>query len=152
MIFDTLENAEAVARMDARLKAGLDFIRSKEAAALAPGRYELADGSTAIIDTYETVAAREKRLEAHRKFIDIQYIAEGTERMDHAFVNGLEADCEYNEEKDIVFFREPKDVASIIVNGASFAVFYPNDAHKPGVMAGETPSAIRKVVVKVLCI
>lgn len=149
MIFSYLDNMERSARKDLRLKTGLSFLQSGVASALPPGRYDLGDGSVAIVATYETELADSKRFEAHRKYIDIQYVAMGAERIGHAFVPELLPDGDYDEEKDLIFFNEPAASSSLLMPAGTFAVFYPHDAHKPGLMAGDVPSTTRKIVVKV---
>ena len=53
-----------------------------------------------------------------------------------------------DEEKDIVFYAEPKVSSSLLVREGDLAFFHPGDAHKPGCMAGGRDS-VKKVVVKV---
>ena len=52
-----------------------------------------------------------------------------------------------NPEGDIWFYHGP--VTGIKMEKGSFAVFFPQDAHAPGIATGD-PAPVKKVVVKVL--
>ena len=54
---------------------------------------------------------------------------------------------EADEEKDLMFLEAEGD--TFLVKEGSFAIFTPEDAHRPG-MCADQPQPIRKAVVKVL--
>ncbi len=85
-------------------------------------------------------------MEAHRKYIDIQFTAAGKDVI--GWKN--KAACAspaggYDSPQDVEFFKD-KPEQWITVEGKLFAVFFPEDAHAP--VCGE--GAMRKIVVKVL--
>ncbi len=83
-------------------------------------------------------------LEAHRKYLDIQFVISGNESMGWKNREGLVNSMEYDEERDLEFFKgEPGSIMR--VPPGSFIVFLPSDAHLPLIGKGE----IHKVVVKV---
>jgi YhcH/YjgK/YiaL family protein len=55
----------------------------------------------------------------------------------------------YDPKRDVLFFDEAVG-SPVAVESGCFAVFFPEDAHKPGCLL-EKALAVRKVVVKVLC-
>ena len=64
-------------------KKAFEFLSRKDLASLAEGTYELDDnGLFATVSYYTTKDSA--LFEAHRKYIDIQYVAEGCERIDLA--------------------------------------------------------------------
>jgi biofilm protein TabA len=148
MILDSLARAAAYRALGPRIAAGLDYL-----AAFDPdtpiGRH-LIDGEDlfAMVQEYETAPATEKRFESHLRYIDIQYLVSGRERMLHAPADTLEVATPYNDEKDVAFYTDPAASSSLLVLPGQFALFYPADGHKPGCMAGGR-EAVRKVVVKV---
>lgn len=148
MIFDSLATHDPHAAFAPRLEAGFAYLR-----ALDPdtpdGRYPV-DGEDvfALVQTYETGPATEKRFESHRVFLDIQYVFEGEERILHAPARLLEVETPYDDPTDIMFYAEPRAASSLLLRPGDFAVFHPGDAHKPGCMAGGR-HRVRKVVVKV---
>ncbi|MCX6138768.1 MAG: YhcH/YjgK/YiaL family protein [Ignavibacteriales bacterium] len=86
------------------------------------------------------------RLEAHKVYIDIQYLIEGTEEigwkeLDHC----MEIQNPYKEEKDVMFYADAPETWLKLVAG-QFAIFFPEDAHAPVV----SDDNVHKVVVKVL--
>jgi len=120
---------------------------SDSAAALSPGRYEI-DGDR-LFCLISRGAAKERsaaRLEAHRKYIDIQYIISGADEMGWKAVKECQnIDAAYDEGKDIEFYRDAPTLWKTVPAG-SFAIFFPKDAHAPMTGQGE----IHKAVVKVL--
>lgn len=148
MIFDSLATPDPHATLSPRLEAGLAWLRALDPAT-PDGRYPIeGDDVFALVQTYETGPSTEKRFESHRKFLDIQYVFEGEERMLHAPARLLEVETPYDDPTDILFYAEPKYASSLLVRTGDFTVFHPGDAHKPGCMAGAR-HRVRKVVVKV---
>lgn len=96
---------------------------------------------------YETEEEARVQLEAHRTYIDIQYIVEGGELIGVAGRDAAPRGLGYDEKKDVEFFegiwRE-----TIHLKAGYGAVFLPGELHAPGIMTGN-PSPVYKVVVKV---
>lgn len=84
-------------------------------------------------------------LEAHGKFLDIQYILEGQEVVGWAPTDSLTPDGPFNEEKDYGMFTGSS--TPITVPAGYCYVVYPEDAHAPGKHL-ETPNDFTKIVVK----
>ena len=84
-------------------------------------------------------------MEAHHDYIDIQIPLGEDEQMGWK----AQVDCEsikeeYNEGKDVESYND-KAVATFTVPAGHFAVFFPSDAHQPGIAPGKE---YRKLVVK----
>lgn len=148
MILDTLSDGHLYRSLDARIAAGLEYLAALDPA-LDTGRYELdGDRLYAVVQQYDTAPATDRRFESHRLYIDIQYIVTGRERILHAPASGLEVETPYLEAKDVAFYRDPVASTSLLLLPGDFAIFFRNDGHKPGCMAGGR-EAVKKVVVKV---
>lgn len=147
MILDKLENAELFSCISENLKKGFDFLKNTNLSALEVGKYEI-DGKNvfALVSEYDSKAHQDCRLEAHRVYADIQYIVSGREAIGFASLNGQTVTAEYLPEKDIVFFLG--ETTQLIVEAGMFAVFYPQDVHRP-CMQIDGPEKVKKVVVKV---
>ncbi len=146
MISDNLENINKYNVVSSKV---LDFLKSITPDTV-PGHYEIDDTAYANVDIYNTRDIRDCRFEAHKKYIDIQMLLSGEERLDYVSVDGLEVSEEYNIEKDIMFFKEPKkhfDTVSLIP--FKFAVLYPYEAHKPQMNIENISQMVKKVVVKI---
>ncbi len=117
------------------------------------GSYEIIPGRLkAGISSYETAAAEGKKLEAHKAFADVQVIVKGTERIDWADLSKCTdmVSEEYSKGGDIAFYSDPEYVSSVVLETGMFMVMFPEDAHKPCVMAGDKPEAVTKIVFKIL--
>jgi YhcH/YjgK/YiaL family protein len=115
---------------------------------LAPGKYEL-EGSDlfATVSEYPTKNEEEVQFEAHRQYADIQYIVSGQEKIGVVPFDEKQITVPYDSSKDIAFlsFAESNYRTA---TPERFFVFFPDDAHRPGVKVNEN-SQVRKVVVKV---
>jgi len=148
MILTTLAEADALSALEPGIGTGLRWLRAFDPA-VPDGRHEIdGDDVFALVSTYDTGPATEKRFETHRLYLDLQYVAAGTERILHAPAHGLTVEVPYDEAKDIAFYADPKASSSLLLRAGDLAVFHPADAHKPGCMAGGRDE-VRKVVVKV---
>jgi YhcH/YjgK/YiaL family protein len=147
MIVDKLTNTAAYRELGPGIAAAFDYLKSQDFTKIPAGKYEIdGDNCFAIVQDYETVPQIEKRWVAHRKYIDIQYIANGAEYIGYANLDTLEVVEDYDEAKDITWLEGNGDF--ITVNPGTFVILYPQDAHMPGVaIYGSKP--VRKVVVKI---
>ncbi len=103
----------------------------------------------APVFTITTKLPEQGKLEGHRKYIDIQAPLTGIEGMEWFPAGKLAVQTAYDAEKDLVIFeRRPPAPARVDVRPGMFALFWPEDAHLPGLAVGE-PASLRKCVVKV---
>ena len=147
MILDMTGNASVYASMGERLGNGLGFLVDTDVASMADGMHQIeGEAAYAIITTYDTRPEEEGTWEAHRRYVDIQCVLSGRERLGYAPLGQMTAKGDYGEAKDVVFLDG--DGSFFTMGPGMFAVFGPEDAHMPGVAVGE-PEQVRKVVVKV---
>jgi YhcH/YjgK/YiaL family protein len=150
MIVSDLETAGRQLVPSPGIEKGLGFLARPGVAALADGKYEIdGDRVFAIVQRYETAAAAEPRFEAHRKYIDLQFLAAGAEVMGWAPLGRLAVTEPYDAEKDICFGTVPGGGAAVRLEAGQLAALYPADAHAPRLAAG-APCQVTKIVVKVL--
>ncbi len=150
MIYDRIGSLESCKGISKNLDAAFTWLAGGAAAALADGRHLIkGDDIYVIVSTYETKAAGETRYEAHRRYIDIQVVLEGSETCFWAPAPDLTPSVPWDEAKDAGFFKDPGsgEVALPLVPGF-FAVFFPQDAHKPSCHAAGK-GKVHKAVVKV---
>jgi biofilm protein TabA len=148
MVLDQLSHARRYAALHPGFAAAFDWL-ARMPAELADGRHPI-DGDLvfALVQTYETGPAAAKQFEAHRKHIDIQYLVRGSEHILATGIDGLEVAVPYSEEKDVLFFQEPKASTALRLDAGWFTLLFPQDAHKPGCQL-DAPAGVKKVVVKV---
>jgi YhcH/YjgK/YiaL family protein len=93
-------------------------------------------------------APEEAKYEAHRDYIDIQYLVAGDETIGVAPVGQLRDATPFDAEKDILFFGAPPAALTLRIPPGHFAVFFPEDGHQP-MRHGAAPGELHKVVVKI---
>ena len=81
MIYDRIENIETYTAISERLAKGLRLLRTTDFSAMEAGKYEV-DGTELyyMLQCYQSKEQNDKP-EAHKKYIDIQYIVEGEEQI-----------------------------------------------------------------------
>jgi len=146
MIIDTLGQASRYGALHPGLAKALEHLVRANVADLAMGEHELEGRRLYMIAAEDPGRTREgARLEAHRRYIDIQIVVSGTEVIGWRRLEECEGVGEaYDAEKDIGFFTD-EPTAWLELSPGTFAIFFPDDAHAP--LAGEGLG--RKVVVKV---
>jgi biofilm protein TabA len=148
MIFDSLAHADAYRSLSPRIARGLDWLTDFSPQKKA-GRYDLdGDNLFALVQSYDTVPPAEKRFESHRAYPDLRYVAIGDEIISYAPLRDLQPITDYNAEKDFLLYSEPPQSTPLHFSPGQFAIFYPQDGHKPGCLNGRS-SSIKKIVIKV---
>jgi YhcH/YjgK/YiaL family protein len=112
---------------------------------LTPATYPLSDGNKVLIQQGTTKSAEGALAEAHREYLDIQYILEGQETVGWAPVETLTLEGEFDTAKDKGKYSGHFDFMTIQA-GYCYVVF-PEDGHMPGVHL-DTPADFKKAVVK----
>jgi len=141
--------AMAYFRNKERWDKAFDFLRNNDLSKLELKRHDL-DGNNLYVTISEYLTKNEEnaRYEAHRKYIDIQYVVSGKELIGIAPMSLKKEVLEpYNETKDIMFLSVTQ-VNNYKATPETFFIFFPDDVHRPGLKDGES-SPVRKVVVKV---
>jgi len=152
MIVADLSQLAQQAALSPALRKGLDFLQQAQGQAWAAGRVEI-DGSQvyALVQSYQSRSETENpRFEAHRTYIDIQYVVSGIELMGWAPLERLTAATPYNAERDVMHGAVSAAERTFVRLGAGqAAILFPSDAHAPGLAAGASEPVI-KIVVKVM--
>lgn len=146
MLYDTLEHLSAYSALSPRLARAFRFLAETDFLKLPDGRVEL-DGQDvyASLSTYETRLVNDTP-EAHRKYIDVQFLLSGTEKVGVAPLSAMREEVSGDEQQDIWFYHGATEPLSL--GGSRVLVLWPQDAHAPCVAAGG-PETVRKCVVKV---
>ena len=149
MIYDKIENYETYAGLSEGIREGLEYL-AKMNADTPVGVYEISPRARAIVSEYTTKPENPKGFEAHREYIDIQYLLAGEEQIACQPLEYLEETTPYNGEKDILFLadRGLLPCQNLPIGNGLFAILFPQDGHKPCLCLHE-PASVKKVVVKV---
>ncbi len=150
MIFDKMENISDYFEELPILKKVEDFVVDFKNRKLADGTYEI-DGKRvfAMVQSYRTQQqTQEMMFEAHKKYIDLQYIVNGIEKIRWARLDSVDlVEEKYSTGGDIAFYEGDAMFDFTLTKGA-FLLLYPEDAHLPGLSAQKDVN-VRKIVFKI---
>jgi len=147
MIFDQLKNAPLYFPLGERIAKALQYLSQTDFTNVEPGTYEI-DGENifAIVQEYNTKPSSSAKWEAHKKYIDIQYMVSGKEKMGFTDSQKVIVLQEYRQGNDLTLYKGEGNF--LIAEEGHFAIFYPTDIHMPQ-LALNIPKEVKKVVVKV---
>lgn len=150
MIFDKIENISDYFEELPLLKKVEDFVVDFKNGKLADGTYEI-DGKRvfAMVQSYRTrQQTHEMMFEAHKKYIDLQYIVNGIEKIRWARLDSVDlVEEKYSTGSDIAFY-EGDAMFDFTLTKGTFLLLYPEDAHLPGLSAQKDVN-VRKIVFKI---
>lgn len=146
MILDAIENSASIETLNPRFKKAFDFIKSFDFCSSAPGRVEIdGDDIYASVSEFDGKLAENAKLENHAVYVDIQIPLNVTETIGWKSSFAVETPAgAYDKENDIRFY-EDHPVSYIDIHPGEFILFFPEDAHAPGI----SPARIKKAVIKV---
>lgn len=150
MIFDKMDNISDYFEELPLLKKVEEFVVDFNHKKLADGTYEI-DGKRvfAMIQSYRTKQqTQEMMFEAHKKYIDLQYIVNGIEKIRWAKLDKVDlVEERYSSGGDIAFYEGDAMFDFTLAKG-TFLLLYPEDAHLPGLSAQKDIN-VRKIVFKI---
>ena len=144
MIKDKVCYSDLYAGVNPGFPAAFAFLKEAMTAPKEVGRYELGGGVFALVQSYDSKPADACKIEAHKKYIDIQCVLKGRELFGVADLSTQTLYEDKFEEKDVAFYHGEVDLLTL--NDGDFIIVFPEDAHRPQQGDG---SHVEKVVVKV---
>ena len=118
---------------------------------LVNGSYDVGYNNIKMnLGKYFTKSENEKFWESHKKYLDVQIMINGTEKVAINDIRDMEVKS-FDEEKDLTILEGDK-AFDIIMKTGDVLVFFPNDVHKPELNVSENDNSgnIRKIVTKVV--
>jgi len=111
------------------------------------GKYPFTDDCFINVMDCDTKDDLTAMMEVHDKFVDVQFMIDGEEKIYYTDRTPLELGEAYNEVKDRCFYKwEKGDIVTYQTGEA--VVLYPQEAHLPG-RAVNAPMTAKKAVMKV---
>lgn len=130
MITDTIQNAHLYEGLNEQFKKAFNYLKETDFTNLKKEKYEIeGDKLFAIVNEFETKDKDECEVEAHKKYIDIQYVVKGTEMYGYTPLTTQKAVSDYNEINDVAIYKE--EVSYLKLEAGMFIIFYPTDLHQP---------------------
>ena len=109
MIMDKIENASLYSGLNRRIEIALNYIQHTDFKNIEVGRHDIdSDLVYAMLFEYDTKTESESFLEAHQKYIDVQYMVEGEEIVGYTALDNQKAVKPYNASDDYLLFKEKR--------------------------------------------
>lgn len=147
MIYDKIDNIDLYKGLSEDIYLGLEFLK-KATPEIENGVHEISPRVKAIVSEYKTKEVNEYGFEAHKKFIDIQFLLKGSEKICCLPLDQLIETKPYSEENDAAFYTANTKPIEMTLGDGYFAIFFPQDGHMPQLCVN-VPADVKKVVVKV---
>jgi YhcH/YjgK/YiaL family protein len=146
MVFDHINNAHLYYALHPQFKRAFDYVNQLDINTIAAGRYEI-DGEMMymLVQEYDSKLKEDGKWEAHRRYIDLQYVVKGAEGIGYANLRHLQPG-EYDATKDFLPLQGEGDMVTL--HSGSFVLLFPEDAHMPRLAVG-APTPVKKIVLKI---
>ena len=149
MVYDNLSNIELYKGLSDDIYAGLTYLKQVNPD-IDNGVYQINPRVKVIVSEYKTMKVNEYGYEAHKRFIDIQCVLKGEERVACLPIECMRETKPYNNEKDAAFYTADINLqpSTLHLQPGYFAIFYQQDGHMPQLCV-DNPMPVKKIVVKV---
>lgn len=146
MIVANLTNKQEYYGIHPELDKALDYL-TPEFLENASTEKTLLDGENLFVTKFhlETVPVEQTFFEAHKKYLDIQVVTQGMERVEIAHPDGLTL----TEEKGDFYGYTGQADQSVILKPGNFLVVFPGDAHRLRLPVHQSGEPFTRVVFKI---
>ncbi len=149
MIFSHIHSQEY--SLAAPFQKVLKYLRENDLSQTDVKEIEL-DGRNIYLQIHDitTQPIAERAAESHTQYLDLQYIILGEEKMGVLPLSTELEVVQKNEEKDFIHYQTNFDNESFLhLKAGDFAIFFPEDVHRPGCQTNNKAEKVRKVVAKI---
>jgi YhcH/YjgK/YiaL family protein len=157
MIIGDFSNSdiESIQKLGDNFKEAYNWLKNNNMNDLAGGKHVISNAVYVVKQRYSTKPKKDGLFEAHKRYIDIQFLISGEEFVYAMNPNqNAKVAVEYSNEKDIMFYSAngmDKYTHTIRLFPGNFAIFYPDDWHMPCIMdENDGVKTVEKIVLKVL--
>ena len=147
MILDRVSQAKAYLGVHPGLAPAFEFLSKTKLVDLPQGKHEIDGERLFVLINHESGRGPGSRLEAHRKYLDIQIPLAGSDKIGWKPLDGCREPEPFEEVRDVGFFNDLPDLY-FEVPADSFVIFFPHDAHAPLSGQGEIVKAVFKLRVE----
>ena len=127
--------------------AAFTFLKEHDLQTIAKGKYPI-DGDNVFASVTEDPSKDfdKTNWESHRKYIDLQCIISGEEKMGIYQVDRATVTKEYDDKKDVANYSAKGKF--YVGTAGTFFLFFPGDAHRPNITPGGN-KVVKKIVIKI---
>ena len=145
MVVDTMENLEKYVSLNPLFEEVVKFVKEHDLMTLEVGKHPIkGDDLFLNIAVAKGKTDEEAVFETHRRMLDIQIPLDAPEAYGYIPLSDL-PEAEYNDAKDVAKYPGVASPTLVNCKPGDFAIFWPQDGHKPCVGSGEIRKAIFKV-------
>lgn len=150
MILDKIENLSDYISLNKGFLKIITFLQKIDLGDLKEGKTLLVGEELFLFyNVYNTKVNKLGILEAHKKYIDLQYIIEGEEIINYEVFRKQKTYKSYNSEDDYLLCNEDNS-KKIKIEEGEFFIFFPQDLHFPGNNSNSTSKKVKKIIFKIL--
>lgn len=146
MILDCLNRISDYRGIHPNLDRAIETLSSMDLHQLPDGRLDLFEDDL-FVNIMPVQLSLTNNWEAHREYIDLQIVLKNTEYMDYAPLEKISGFTPYDATRDIQQSKDPFPGTRLVVETGMFALFFPEDAHRPGIGNGQGRKAVFKIKV-----
>lgn len=152
MIHDSIENIELYTKIFPELTEIKKILSNIDIeSTLKENKVSISENIFFIPNHYVPKEEYDSVFEMHKKYIDVQVVIKGAERM--LFLpktTNANAKTDYDNDNDLQFFTDNRIPSEVIVNQSQFAIFFAEELHKPACkISNEESQEVIKLVFKV---
>ena len=131
-----------------RWDKAFSFLKEADLTTIDVGIHELDNRDVfVIVSEYNSKDSEGIPFEAHRDYIDIQYVANGSEYLERALISAATIKTPYEKVGDIIFYEAQSNLR-LLINPGTFFIFFPNELHRAGIKVEEAV-LVKKIVIKI---
>ena len=150
MLVSSMNNYKNILNFFPKLDIVFNYIIKNINDKTLDGKYNITKGIFAVVQTCQPKSKKEQVLEKHKKYIDLQLVLFGKEKIGWKFFDKkFKVLKKYNIKNDISFYSNKPDTFINLKKG-EFAIFFPEDAHAPLCCDKTVKKCIVKIPVKYL--
>lgn len=149
MIKNSLKYTKNYYNLSEKIKIGLEYLENNNLKDTPNGKYEILGQDVFInVQDYNSKPEVQGKWEAHRKYIDIQFMIKGSEKIGVGEIQDYQTTEPYSDENDVEFLKTDKPQQFITMDENDYIILYPHDVHMPQICINE-PSYVKKAVLKI---
>ena len=151
MLVSSMKKYKNILNFFPQLDIVFNYITKNINSKTSDGKYNITKEVYAIVQTCQPKTKNEQVLEKHKKYIDLQLVISGKEKIGWKFFDkSFKVLKKYNTKKDIAFYSNKPD-AFINLKKGEFVIFFPEDTHAPLCCEKSEKKCIVKIPAKLVC-
>ena len=130
-----------------RINSVVEYISKLDLINIKPGKYEVRADFYYTVQEYEAFSEENSVWESHNKYVDVQWLISGQEKLYITDIRNLQSRDDYDCDRDVIHYYPSSDQSSILLVPGSCAILFPKDAHRPARYLG-IDCIVKKIVGK----